>query len=67
MGSGLGCRSGHRAARDLQKGAEPPALEPDAFRVRSVSIVLPRQGAAWLEAAAEAMRAAPDSFFASAP
>jgi phthalate 4,5-dioxygenase oxygenase subunit len=56
-----------RAAKDLQKGAEPPGLDPDAFRVRSVSMVLPRRGTAWPEAAAEAMGVEPGHFFASVP
>jgi phenylpropionate dioxygenase-like ring-hydroxylating dioxygenase large terminal subunit len=53
------------AARDLERGIEPPRLEPDAYRVRSVSMVLPRSTMSWPEAAREAMRATPDHFFVS--
>jgi phenylpropionate dioxygenase-like ring-hydroxylating dioxygenase large terminal subunit len=54
-----------RAAQELEQGIDPPALDPTVFRVRSVSMVLPRAEASWPEAAREAMTAAPDRFFVS--
>src|SRR5205823_4710259 len=54
-----------RAAQELQQGTEPPALDPSVFRVRSVSMVLPRSTRSWPEAAREAMTAEPDRFFVS--
>ena len=54
-----------RAATELSQGIEPPALDPKVFRVRSVSMLLPRTVAAWPEAAREAMTAEPDRFFVS--
>jgi phthalate 4,5-dioxygenase oxygenase subunit len=54
-----------RAANELAKGIEPPALEPEVFRVRSVSLVLPRNVASWPEAAREAMTAERNRFFVS--
>lgn len=53
------------AARDLDSGREPPALDPRVFRVRSVSLVLPRNTPSWPEAAREAMTAEPNRFFVS--
>jgi hypothetical protein len=54
-----------RAASDLAQGTEPPALDPTVFRVRSVSMLLPRDVASWPEAARDAMAAEPDRFFVS--
>jgi phthalate 4,5-dioxygenase oxygenase subunit len=54
-----------RAAVDLTQGIEPPALDPKVFRVRSVSMLLPRDATSWPEAAREAMTAEPDRFFVS--
>jgi phthalate 4,5-dioxygenase oxygenase subunit len=54
-----------KAARDLEKGIEPPGLDAADFRVRSVSIVLPRDTVSWPEAAAGAMRAEPGRAFVS--
>jgi len=54
-----------KAARDLQRGIDPPGLDPADFRVRSASIVLPRDTAAWPEAAAAALRAEPGRAFVS--
>jgi phthalate 4,5-dioxygenase oxygenase subunit len=54
-----------RAAQELENGTPPPALDPSAFRVRSVSLVLPRNTPSWPEAAREAMTAETDRFFAS--
>jgi phthalate 4,5-dioxygenase oxygenase subunit len=54
-----------RAAQDLEQGIEPPALDPEVFRVRSVSLVLPQDVASWPEAAREAMTASAEQFFVS--
>lgn len=54
------------AARDLQRGTEPPGLDPATHHVRGISIVLPREGTAWPEAIREAMVARPDRLFVSA-
>jgi phthalate 4,5-dioxygenase oxygenase subunit len=54
-----------KAARDLEAGIEPPALQPADFKVRSVSVVLPRTTTSWPDAAAEAMRAEPRRGFVS--
>jgi hypothetical protein len=54
-----------RAATELQAGVEPPALNPEVFRVRSVSMLLPRDVTSWPEAARDAMSAQPDRFFVS--
>jgi phthalate 4,5-dioxygenase oxygenase subunit len=54
-----------RAARDLEAGVEPPALDADVFRVRSVSMLLQRDVASWPEAAKDAMSAQADRFFVS--
>ena len=54
-----------RAAQDLEQNIEPPALDASVFRVRSVSVVLPRNVASWPEAARDAMTATPDHFFVS--
>ncbi len=49
-----------RAATELRRGIEPPALDPTVFRVRCVSMLLPRGVTSWPEAAREAMTAEPD-------
>jgi hypothetical protein len=54
-----------RAAHELDHGTHPPALDPKQFRVRSVSLLLPRSTTSWPEAAREAMTAEPDRFFLS--
>jgi phthalate 4,5-dioxygenase len=54
-----------RAAQELEHGIAPPAQDPKEFRVRSVSLLLPRSTTSWPEAAREAMTAEPDRFFAS--
>ena len=54
-----------KAARDLRRGLGPPGLEPETFRVRSVSLVLPRDVPSWPEAAREAMAAEPGRFCVS--
>ena len=54
-----------RAAQELEQGIEPPALDSTVFRVRSVSLLLPRSETAWPEAARDAMTAKPENFFVS--
>lgn len=54
---------GEVAFGDLQQGLDAPGLETEAFRVRSVSVLLPREVALWPEAAREAMSAKPGRFF----
>jgi phenylpropionate dioxygenase-like ring-hydroxylating dioxygenase large terminal subunit len=54
-----------KAAHDLHRGVDPPGLDPAAFRVRSVSVVLPRNVPAWPEAAREAMTAEAGRFVVS--
>jgi phenylpropionate dioxygenase-like ring-hydroxylating dioxygenase large terminal subunit len=54
------------AVRDLEKGIDPPALDPALYAVRSASIVLPRNLVSWPEAAREPLTARPGSFFVSA-
>jgi phenylpropionate dioxygenase-like ring-hydroxylating dioxygenase large terminal subunit len=54
-----------KAARALvERGEEPPGVEPQAQRVRSVAIVLP-QGQPFAEAARDALRAEPGKQHAS--
>ncbi len=48
-----------RAARELAQGKAPPALAPEAQRVRSVALVLPRD-AKFQDAARDVMVAAPE-------
>jgi hypothetical protein len=50
------------AARDLARGTEPPARNPADYRLRPVSMLLPKGTASWLDAAAEAMDARPDTY-----
>ncbi len=54
------------AARSLEAGGEPPALDPAAFRVRQLSIVLPRETVNWPDVVADNINARPDTFVASA-
>jgi hypothetical protein len=55
------------AARAVQRGEEPPALDAKAFQVRAVSMLIPREGVSWPAAAAEAMYAHPGRMYASIP
>jgi hypothetical protein len=50
------------AARDLEKGAEPPGLDPDDYGYRPVAMELPRDIKAWRDAVAECMMARPETF-----
>jgi nitrite reductase/ring-hydroxylating ferredoxin subunit len=52
-------------ARDIQEGRDVPAPEPESYRVRSVSLVLPRT-VSWPEAARDAVVATPGRLSASA-
>ena len=47
-----------KAARNLEKGIDPPGLDPVSHHVRSASVVLP-QGVPYHEAASEALTAKP--------
>jgi hypothetical protein len=47
-----------KAALNLQQGIAPPALDPETHKVRSASLVLPKQ-AVFQEATKEALRARP--------
>jgi phthalate 4,5-dioxygenase len=49
-----------KAARDLAKGIEPPAIQPATHQVRSVSIVLPPE-VAFKDAAKAALHPTPGS------
>jgi phenylpropionate dioxygenase-like ring-hydroxylating dioxygenase large terminal subunit len=52
------------AATELQRGIGPPALDPALYAVRSATLVLPREGVAWPEAAREALTARPGRYVA---
>jgi phthalate 4,5-dioxygenase len=54
------------AASDLQKGIDPPALDPAGYRVRSAGLLLPRSAYNWPELARERVQAIPGVFTASA-
>ncbi|HEY7062811.1 MAG TPA: Rieske 2Fe-2S domain-containing protein [Chloroflexota bacterium] len=54
------------AARALQKGTAPPGPAPADYRVRQLSIRLPRTVADWQEAVAPHLAAYPETFIASA-
>ena len=54
------------AANDLREGADPPALEPSLFRVRSAGLLLPRDTPSWPEAAQRVIERRPGAFVASA-
>lgn len=55
-----------QAVRDLQGGVEPPALDPRSHRIRSVSLILPKE-TPFQERAKEAMRAdSADTYVVSA-
>jgi len=54
------------AARGLQRGTEPPGMDPANYRVRQLSVRLPRSTTAWWDAVAEQLTAYPETFVASA-
>jgi len=51
--------------RDHEQGIDPPALDPDGYRVRSFSTLLPK-GVPFAEGAKEGLVARPDFFLVSA-
>jgi hypothetical protein len=53
-----------KAAEELRKGAQPPGVDPEHQRVRSVSIVLPK-GVPFAEAAEDALLPEPGSAHAT--
>jgi hypothetical protein len=53
------------AARALEGGKEPPGRNPKAYRLRPVSVKLPRSTNSWARACAEAMDTRPETFQAS--
>jgi phthalate 4,5-dioxygenase oxygenase subunit len=53
------------AARRLHEGQAPPGLNPADFRMRPISVQLPRSVEAWADAVAEAIDARPETFRAS--
>jgi phenylpropionate dioxygenase-like ring-hydroxylating dioxygenase large terminal subunit len=55
-----------QAAKEVAKGGVPPALDPAAFRVRQLSVVLPRTVVNWPEAVMEHIEARPETFVPSA-
>src|SRR5262249_51597039 len=54
------------AARGLQKGDEPPCMDPADYRVRQLSVCLPRSVEAWWEAVAGHLTAYPGTVIPSA-
>ncbi len=50
------------AARDLQRGIEPAGREPQDYRLRPVSMMLPKKINSWSEAVAEPMDARPGTY-----
>jgi phthalate 4,5-dioxygenase len=54
------------AAQSVANGGTPPALDPDSFRVRQLSVVLPRSVVNWPAAVMEHIEARPETFVASA-
>ncbi|HEY1506993.1 MAG TPA: Rieske 2Fe-2S domain-containing protein [Stellaceae bacterium] len=50
------------AARDLARGVEPPGREPSDFRLRPVSVLLPKETPSWFDAVGEAMDARPGTY-----
>jgi phenylpropionate dioxygenase-like ring-hydroxylating dioxygenase large terminal subunit len=53
------------AARGLQKGNEPPGRDPRGYRLRPVSVTLPRAVNDWTNALAAPMSARPETFVPS--
>lgn len=50
------------AARELARGIEPPGRNPADFRLRPVSMLLPKSTPSWLDAVSEAMDARPGTY-----
>lgn len=58
-------RTRHRlieAARELARGIEPPGRNPSDYRLRPVSMLLPRDTPSWLDAISEWMDARPGTY-----
>ena len=53
------------AAKALERGEEPPGLDPKDYRRRPVSLLLPRNVPSWTEAIADAIDARPETFVPS--
>jgi phthalate 4,5-dioxygenase oxygenase subunit len=53
------------AARRLHEGQEPPGLDPKDYRMRPISVQLPRSTESWADAVAEAIDTRPETFRAS--
>ena len=53
------------AAEAVQRGAEPPGMNPKDYRQRPISLTLPRNVASWTEAIADAIDTRPETFRAS--
>jgi phthalate 4,5-dioxygenase oxygenase subunit len=54
------------AAESLQRGEQPPGMNPKDYRQRPISIVLPGDVPSWTDAVAEAIDTRPETFRASA-
>jgi hypothetical protein len=55
------------AARDLQKGKEPPGRDPRDYRIRSISTKLPKDTRDWLKGIWSEMEAVPETYKIFAP
>ena len=53
------------AARALREGREPPGRDPAEYRMRPISVQLPRSTTAWADEIAEAVDTRPETFRAS--
>jgi hypothetical protein len=53
------------AAEAVQRGVEPPGMNPKDYRQRPISLTLPRNVASWTEAIADAIDTRPETFRAS--
>lgn len=52
-------------ARALEEGREPPGRDPADYRMRPVSVALPRDTASWSQAIADAVDTRPETFISS--
>ena len=53
------------AAKSLAEGREPPGRDPAEFRMRPISVQLPRDTPSWSEAIATAIETRPETFQSS--